>query len=174
MNYVDEADDPVHIYPRTSILMQPGDIIYSHKTGLSSFIVGHEGIVGEDFKIYHVNSRGRYGHSDSMPIYLSRHKKGEKLTILRNKDAEIARQAAKWAKRNIENVTRYTYSRNLADVERNYCSKFVWQAYFYGSEGEIDLTDRGSEVNVKRYITPTHIYRNLVVIGHFTNNLYHR
>ncbi|WP_373894482.1 hypothetical protein ACUL41_19110 [Virgibacillus natechei] len=166
-----KTDDPVHIYPGTTILMQPGDVIYSHKLALSSFIVGHEGIVGENFKIYHVNGRGSYGHSDSMPIYLSRHKKGEKLTVLRYEEAVIARKAAKWAKRNIEQVRKYMYTRSLADIERNYCSKYIWQAYYFGSEDNIDLTSRGIGATSKRYITPTQIYRNLMKVGSFFNEV---
>ncbi|GAB3054205.1 hypothetical protein [Virgibacillus ainsalahensis] len=163
------TDDPVHIYPGTSIPMQRGDVIYSHKTARSSFVVGHEGIVGEDFRIYHVNARRRYGHSDSMPIYLSRHKKGERLTILRYKNAHFARKAGKWAKKNIDKVNRYTYSRILNDIEKNYCSKFIWQAYYFGSEGNIDLTARGLDMTKKSYVTPTQIYRSMKKCGGFMN-----
>ncbi|PAV28514.1 hypothetical protein CIL05_16395 [Virgibacillus profundi] len=165
----DMMDDPVHIYPYTAILMKPGDVIYSHKTALSSFMVGHAGIVGVNYRIYHVNRWGSKGHADSMPIYLSRHKKGEKLTILRNDYEEIAEEAAKWAKQNIEKVKKYTFTRDLADFELNYCSKYIWQAYYFGSEGKVDLTERGFDPTSKKYVTPTQIYNNFDKIGSFVN-----
>jgi len=144
-------------------------VLYSHKTAFSSFAVGHTAIIGEDFRIYHINRWGKKGHSDSMPIYLSRHKKGEKLTILRFEDSETARKAAKWARQHIDRVVKYIYTRNIADIENNYCSKYVWQAYFFGNEERVDLTARGINSKSKRFITPSGLYRKLRKIGDFYN-----
>ena len=162
-------DDPVHIYPETSILLKPGDVLYSHKMALSSFAVGHTAIIGEDFRIYHINRWGKKGHSDSMPIYLSRHKKGEKLTIRRYEDSDIAREAAKWARKQIDRVENYIYTRNVGEIRRNYCSKYVWQAYYFGSEERVDLTARGINATSKCFITPAGLYRKLSKIGDFYN-----
>ncbi|OZU89491.1 hypothetical protein CIL03_07215 [Virgibacillus indicus] len=163
------TDDPIHQYPYTQVLMKPGDIIYSHKIALSSFMVGHTGIVGENYRIYHVNRWGKKGHSDSMPMYLSRHQKGERLTILRNENEEAARKAALWAKQNIEKVKKYTFTRDLADFELNYCSKYIWQAYYFANEDKIDLTGRGFDSTSKKYVTPTQIYKSFKKIGSFIN-----
>ena len=163
------TDDPIPQYPDTTILMKPGDIIYSHKIAFSSFLVGHTGIVGINYRIYHVNRWDEKGHGDSMPIYLSRHKKGERLTILRNENEEIARKAARWAKENIEKVKKYAFTRNLADFELNYCSKYIWQAYYFANEETIDLTGRGFNSSSKKYITPSQVYKNFEKIGSFMN-----
>lgn len=170
------SDDPVHLYPETSIHMLPGDVLYSHKTALSSIVVGHAGIIGEDFRIYHVNRWPSYGHGDSMPIYLSRHKKGEKLTILRHPNKEEARNAARWAKQHKEQVNAYQYTRNLRNLQQNYCSKFVWQAFYFGNDGKVDLATtkikQSTDLNPRRYIMPAQIYRGLQRIGAFANVLY--
>lgn len=166
------SDDPIHRYPGTTILMVPGDVLYSHKHAISSFIVGHTAIIGEDFRIYHVNKWGSSGHADSMPIYLSRHKRNEKLTILRHGNSDEARQAARWAKQYREQVAAYHYKRDLNDIGKNYCSKFIWQAFYFGNDGKVDLTGRSLPTVLKRYIMPFQIYRNLTKIGSFENVLY--
>ncbi|WP_087973971.1 hypothetical protein [Oceanobacillus rekensis] len=162
-----ELNNRTHYYPGTSIRMIPGDVLYSHKTALSSLVVGHSGIVGEDYRIYHVNKLGSKGHADRIPTYLSRHKIGEKLTILRGNNSDEARNAAKWAKDNIDSASTYSYTRDLQDVEKNYCSKYVWQAFYFGSGGKKDLTSRTLHQTLKRYIKPAQIYRSLEKIGMF-------
>ncbi|RDW16816.1 hypothetical protein [Oceanobacillus chungangensis] len=162
-----EADDSVPLYPDTTIKMLPGDVLYSHKLAFSSVIVGHVGMVGEDCRIYHVNRWGNKGHADRMSVYLSRHKKGEKLTILRFSDKKIAKEAACWAKANIGSIEAYKYTRDLADIKINYCSKYIWQAYYFGTTLNVDLLGNNLDAEKKRYITPSGIFRRLEVVGSF-------
>ncbi|MFC3041017.1 hypothetical protein ACFOGI_12280 [Virgibacillus xinjiangensis] len=158
------------VYPGTSYEVLPGDILYSHKIARSSFLVGHEGIVGQDYRIYHVNTRGDYGHADSLPAYLSRHRRGERLTILRFENKESALHAASWAAGNIGRVKRYRYTLSLKDITKNYCSKFIWQSFYYGTEESVDLTRSGLSWRRKTFLTPARIYRSLEIIGHFFND----
>ena len=167
-----EGEDPVHLYPGSNIRMIPGDILYSHKYAFSSFLVGHTAIVGENFRIYHVNRWQPFGHADSMPIYLSRHKKGERLTVLRHDKEQEARNAARWAMGNYDRIKRYVYYRDLNDIENNYCSKFIWQAYYFGNEEKIDLLKRGKRKLLKRFIMPGSIFRRFESIVSFENTLY--
>ncbi|WP_067730470.1 C40 family peptidase [Oceanobacillus damuensis] len=162
-----DFNEPIHFYPGTPIRMIPGDVLYSHKTALSSLVVGHSGIVGEDFRIYHVNRWGKNGHADSMRVYLSRHKKGEKLTVLRSADPDEARNAAKWAKQHIGEIKTYHYTRDLNDLENNYCSKFVWQAFYFGNDRQINLTGLSFTPSSKKFIMPAQIYRNLNKVSMF-------
>lgn len=168
---MDQDEAIVHFYPKTNIRMVPGDILYSHKYALSSFLVGHTAIVGKNFRIYHVNRWEPFGHADSMPIYLSRHKKGEKLTILRYDYRLEAEQAAEWAMLNINRVKRYRYFRDLQGITNNYCSKFIWQAYYFGTKGRADLFPSRNK-KYKGYIMPGLFPRNLRVISRFANTLY--
>lgn len=167
MKQLKKTGDPIYLYPDTSTPMIPGDVLYSHKKAFSSFLVGHVGLIGEDYRIYHVNRWGNKGHADSMPIYLSRHKKGEKLTILRFANQTIAKEAASWAKANIGIIEVYKYTRNLADIKLNYCSKFIWQAYYFGTNRNVDLLGNSLHSEKKRYITPSGIFRRLEVVGSF-------
>lgn len=166
-----KREEPKHqlVYPGTELKARPGDVLYSHKISKSSMLVGHEGIVGEDCRIYHVNRWGKNGHADTLPAYLSRHLKKEKLTILRIEDTQAALLAARWAETHIHEVEAYSYSRRLTDIKRNYCSKFVWQAYFFGSEGRINLTGRRFTEKNRKFITPSQLFRNMENIGYFIN-----
>ena len=167
-----ESEDPVHLYPGTNLRMFPGDILYSHKYAFSSFLVGHTAIVGENFRIYHVNRWQPFGHADSMPIYLSRHKKREKLTVLRHDNEKEARNAARWAMDNYDWVKRYVYYRDLRDIENNYCSKFVWQAFYFGNDEKVNLLKAGHWKFLKRFVMPGSIYRRFKSIARFENTLY--
>lgn len=162
----------IHYYPGTTIHMLPGDVLYSHKYARSSFLVGHTGIVGTNFRIYHVNCWKNYGHADSMPVYLSRHRKGEKITILRYSDELAAKQAAEWAMQHYERIERYKYVRDLQNIEENYCSKFTWQAFYFGTEGKVDLLQDKQRTSFKSYIMPGSIYRRLDKISIFEYPLY--
>lgn len=167
MKDIRQSDGAAPYYPGTKIVMIPGDVLYSHKTAISSLVVGHSGIVGEDFRIYHVNRWGRFGHADKMSVYLSRHKPGEKLTILRYEFAEDASKAARWAKQHIQDVEKYAYTRDLTDYRKNYCSKFVWQAFYFGSK--VDLTSYAAKRPLNRFIKPFQIYQRMGKIAAFRN-----
>lgn len=165
-------EEMVHLYPGTTIQMIPGDILYSHKHAFSSFIVGHTAIIGENFRIYHVNRWKEYGHGDSMPIYLSRHKKGEKLTILRHDKQEEAKRAAQWAMQNYDQIKRYVFVRDLIGIENNYCSKFIWQAFYFGNDKKVDLLKRPKRKIHTSFIMPGALYRTFKKIASFQNYLY--
>ncbi len=167
-----EDEALVHFYPGTDIRMCPGDILYSHKYAFSSFLVGHIAIIGENDRIYHINRWQPYGHADSMPIYLSRHKKGEKITILRYPQQEEAKKAAKWAMQNYDQIKSYIFTRDLLDIKNNYCSKFIWQAFYFGNEIKLDLLKQGHRKNVKQFVMPGLLYRKFKKIARFTNTLY--
>lgn len=167
-----EEDILTHYYPGTSIRMQPGDVLYSHKYAFSSILVGHTGLVGTNFRIYHVNRWKPFGHSDSMPIYLSRHRKGEKITILRHSNEKEAKQAAQWAMQNYDHVKRYNYNQGLRSLEDNYCSKFTWQAFYFGTNGKVDLLRNRNRKSLVGYVMPGFIYRRLPKISCFQNTWY--
>ncbi|NOU76661.1 hypothetical protein GC098_35775 [Paenibacillus sp. LMG 31458] len=134
-------------YPGTSIEMKVGDVLYSTKTfGTSSQIVGHVGIVGPDYLIYHVSpiidSNGN-GAGDSISTYMSRHGQGETLQIYKYKYS-TGLGAAQWAKNNYMYATEYAVVNPfhyLSTIDPNYCSKFIWQAFYYGDG--VDVTGKG-------------------------------
>ncbi|MGN7309111.1 hypothetical protein ACTHQ2_24520, partial [Bacillus subtilis] len=68
-------------YPGTNIKMQVGDILYSSKSNKTTFFVGHVGIVGSDFKVYHVTPAKNGGAASDITSYAKLHLPGEKLSI---------------------------------------------------------------------------------------------
>lgn len=160
----------VHRYPGTELDMLPGDILYSHKYAFSSFLVGHIAIVGENYRIYHINRWKPFGHADSMRSYLSRHKSGEKLTVMRYNNQEAARNAAIWAMDNYNKATRYVFYRDLTDFKNNYCSKFIWQAFYYGNDKQVDLIKNGPRRRFRQFAMPGLLYQKFNKILTFRNS----
>lgn len=134
-------------YPGTSERMQPGDVIYSSK-GWSTFLAGHAGIVGHDYKMYHSHPQG--GFADTLPAYLSRHKFGSTLTVLRPKEGN--EEAAEWVMNNVWLVEKYFFDLRLDNVYTNYCTKFIWQAFWHSGCG--DITSRNLTINKLAWIYP--------------------
>ncbi|GGM33386.1 hypothetical protein GCM10011351_19280 [Paraliobacillus quinghaiensis] len=135
---------------KTTIPIQPGDIIYSSKS-LSTLLVGHCAIVGQDYHIYHSHPKGAF--SDTLKQFISRHKNKGKITLLRSPHgAEII---AKWAQENICEVQNYLFHPQLGNKKMNYCSKFIWQAYWHALEEDItgnDLTIKSIKLIRTPYI----------------------
>ncbi|WP_153463724.1 hypothetical protein [Sediminibacillus terrae] len=123
------------LYPGTKIAMKPGDVLYSAK-GRSTFMVGHVGMVGHDRLVYHSHPKG--GFYEGLAVYLSRHKFGTDLTIFR--PMRGAEDAARWAGDHICEIKRYVFDPRLDTLATNYCSKFIWQAFWYAGYG--DMTGR--------------------------------
>lgn len=119
-------------YPGTDVEMFPGDIIYSSK-GWSTFLVGHAGIVGVDYKVHHAHPLG--GFSESLAAYLSRHKFGAIITVF--SPLTGGPEAARWAGENIQKMNKYAFHPILSNQQVNYCTKFVWQAFWYTGTGDI-------------------------------------
>ncbi|NKQ19806.1 hypothetical protein [Brevibacillus laterosporus] len=143
-----ESAVPNPEYPGTTLSMKVGDVLYSSKTlGGSTQIVGHVGIIGPDFLVYHVTpatgTKGG-GVADTITNYMSRHGKGETIEVYQYRSSSSA-NAAKWAKNNYSRVTEYKISiAKLSQKNPNYCSKFLWQAFYYGAGEDIvgyDLSD---------------------------------
>ncbi|PPA89114.1 hypothetical protein C4A76_04980 [Brevibacillus laterosporus] len=150
--------------------MKVGDVLYSSKTlGGSTQIVGHVGIVGPDLLIYHVTPATGVkggGVGDSINNYMRRHGKGETITIYQYRSGG-AKNAAKWAANNYSRVKNYeiTFSK-LSQIDPNYCSKFLWQAFYYGAG--VDVIGKGITDSEYSLVYPfTFTYANFVSRGAF-------
>ncbi|MFP7492712.1 hypothetical protein SFC66_02905 [Terribacillus saccharophilus] len=130
-------------------LLQTGDVLYS-SIGPSTFFFSHAGIAGRDGRIFHAHPSG--GFAESLPTYLSRHRYGGTITLLRPKTDPM--KAAEWAEKSIVLMKGYRFNRTLADTDWNYCTKFVWQAFWSGSG--TDLTSAAKQIS-RRWIFPRHI-----------------
>ncbi|MDQ0170444.1 hypothetical protein [Paenibacillus tundrae] len=146
-------------YPGTSIKVQAGDIIHSPKS-VSTFFVGHIGIVGTDLNVYHVHPYGP-GRIQGLFSYINNFDPGDKFTVLRVRNGNPV-AAANWAKNNIGKVQSYSFNPVPSNITASYCSKFVWQAYFYGAGKE--LIWGGTSVDPLTYIRPSEILNSNQVI----------
>lgn len=119
------------IYPNSTLEMQPGDVLYTSK-GWSTGLVGHVAIVGTDFKLKEVLTGSPAGKSVTLNQFWGRHSKGNKISI--HRPSKGAAGAARWATNNIGSVTKYNLTNhNINTISTNYCSKFVLQAFYHGS-----------------------------------------
>ncbi|WP_228409500.1 hypothetical protein [Radiobacillus deserti] len=116
--------------------------------------MGHVGIVGQDMLIHHSHPLGAF--SETLSRYKSRHKFGGEILLLRPKTA--ANEAANWAQANIPYVKRYLFDPRLKGVSNNYCSKFIWQAFWNGAG--LDLTNHHLTSNRISWVYPYQIKRS--------------
>lgn len=141
---------PTKIYPFSNITMQPGDILYS-TIGRSTYYVGHAVIVGSDYLIKESIPGKPSGHSLTITQFWSRHRRGDKITLLRAKAG--ANEAAAWATKHLGKVKDYYVGNfDLTNIEKNYCSKFIVQAYYYGAQVKL-----AKQLN--RFISPQYLKR---------------
>ncbi|WP_338553895.1 hypothetical protein [Paenibacillus sp. KS-LC4] len=151
-------------YPGSNVIIKTGDVLYSSKTfGTSTQIVGHIAIVASDMRVYHVNpaddGAGSGGKADALYNYFGRHGKGETIKVYR---AAHGSKAAAWAKDNYNKVTNYSipiFSWNdfkLGTINPNYCSKFIWQAFYYGNSNT-DYIIGYYTPSKEAYVTPAQI-----------------
>ncbi|AHC19328.1 MULTISPECIES: hypothetical protein [Paenibacillus] len=170
------ALEPDSTYPGTNIRVKVGDVLYSSKAlGGSAMIVGHVGIIGPDYMVYHVNAvndnQGEGGKRDTISYYQTRHKAGESIAVYR---ATHGRNAAYWAQNNYSSVTSYhipIYSWDnfqLKTINPNYCSKFIWQAFYYGNY-DTDYIIGHYTPNKEAFVTPGQVIdsNDLTYVGSF-------
>lgn len=161
-NAVVVGDSGLGVYPGTNIYIKPGDILHSNKNK-STFFVGHIGIVGTDGRVKHTLPVDP-STSQTVSTFLTNF---DTVTLIRPNNASLSARynAGKWATNNLYRVTSYNFNGYLSDVDDNYCSKFVWQAYKYG--GGVDISDAklaqfstNINIGVRYWVTPSQIYKD--------------
>ncbi|MFS0871380.1 hypothetical protein [Paenibacillus xylanilyticus] len=145
--------------------LKPGDIVYTPSSE-STYYAGHMGIIGLDGKVYHVHPYGPV-FADSLEWYLTRFYEGDRFIVFRSRLNQAGQRAAEWVQEHYKQVKFYRLQTNLRSIERNYCSKFVYQAYQFTSG--LDLWSRRFSRFNQGYIYPFRIERSpaLEVLGTF-------
>ncbi|MEC0124246.1 hypothetical protein [Paenibacillus pabuli] len=145
--------------------LEPGDIVYTPSSE-STYYAGHMGIIGLDGKVYHVHPYGPV-FADSLDWYITRFYEGDRFIIFRSRLNQAGVKAAEWVQEHYKQVKWYRLQTNLRSIERNYCSKFVYQAYQFTSG--LDLWSRKFTKLNQGYIYPFRIERSpeLEVLGTF-------
>ena len=108
-----------------------GDIFITNAT-FSSGLFGHAGIAVSPYAILHIAGPGKHPDLILFHEWFTKYKNGW-TKIYRHSNSYTASVAAVWA------TNMYAYSNaeyqitmNLASTDVTYCSKLVWQAYYYG------------------------------------------
>ncbi|BFH11394.1 hypothetical protein WDD9_005261 [Paenibacillus melissococcoides] len=144
-------------YPGTREAVKAGDVIFSPK-GKSTFFVGHVAIVGTDGYIYHAYPNKDGKRRDSVNNYFNLFDSGNEFKVLRPKKPKSLNpdKAAEMAEAIYKVIEKYNVMDiNLNNFADNYCSKLIWQAYFFTSW--TDITNQDLEYNSQAWIYPNDI-----------------
>ena len=119
-------------YPGSSVTVRPGDIMVSNSTSSSGF-TGHAGIVVDySGSVVSIAGYGSYPAKYSLSTWFSRYP-NEK--VVRLSDASPGQAAATWASNYVVNYSHVPYG--ISDLalpyKTTYCSKLVWNAYYFGA-----------------------------------------
>lgn len=116
--------------------MQSGDVFITN--GTSSFgITGHAAIAitldDSSKTILHISGPGANPSTISLSSWNSTFSSKGWTKIYRHNNSNISSAAATWAKNTYYNSNAtYEINMDLASTDKTYCSKLVWQAYYYG------------------------------------------
>lgn len=112
-----------------------GDVIITNGTS-SAGILGYAGIATSSRYVFHIAGPGYH------PVYISfsswhnnyTNKNSSSWTkVYRHNSSKVANAAANWAVNTYSGSNaKYKITGNLASTDVTYCSKLVWQAYYYG------------------------------------------
>lgn len=113
--------------------LKAGDIIVTNGT-VSSGIVGHAGIAVSSTNILHIAGPSKTPDITTISGWNNEYtQNGDWTKIYRHQNSSIATQAAQWANRTYRNSNaKYKITNDLTTTHETYCSKIVWQAYYYG------------------------------------------
>lgn len=132
------------VYPRSSAEAKAGDVLHCAK-GKDSYFVGHVGIVGENFRVFHcVPDHDNPGRSDRLSFFVDHFTQHDYIDVYRYSPGGMGPylqplQAARWADHTVGIIREYNlFNFRMGDVTGNYCSKFLWQCYYFGANVTID------------------------------------
>lgn len=108
-----------------------GDILITSKKVTGAPFVGHSAIVTDDGRVAHISGPG------AKPIvrkWSSWKKDYPKIRVVRHKNSKIAKNAGTYARTKIvPQKASYAIFPTLLSTGTQYCSKLVWQAYYFGN-----------------------------------------
>ncbi|MDR4998865.1 MULTISPECIES: YiiX/YebB-like N1pC/P60 family cysteine hydrolase [Brevibacillus] len=134
------TDDPT--YPDTKIKIRVGDILISDKNSSPSF-TGHAAIVTDTETVAEIRGFGYNPEFTDLQDFFDDRTGGDKgIRIVRYYNSSDAADAADWAENYVEDFRHLEYDiDDLYDYETStYCSKLVWDAFYYGADVELDTS----------------------------------
>ncbi len=111
--------------------IKKGDILISNRTSKNG-LTGHSGIALSSTTVLHISGPGYFPQVESLANFKKKYKKT--LSVYRVPNSKVANAAANWASsRYVGKKYSYFITDNIKSVNPTYCSKIVFQAYYYGS-----------------------------------------
>lgn len=125
----------VSINSSSEYTMKAGDILITNATS-SSGLTGHAAMAVTAVQILHIEGAGKTPSTLGLESWHNKYTNSSSSSwtkIYRHEDSNVATAAATW-ERNAYRGSSATYEINmdLASTSKTYCSKMVWQAYYYG------------------------------------------
>jgi len=146
--------------------MYSGDIIITNST-IFNGIAGHAAIAISPSRILHIEGPGHLVSVISRSDFEEKYINDRWIKIYRMNDKSIAGDAASWAQTNYQNSNaKYVINKDLTTTDKTYCSKIVFQAYYYGVGSN---TVHSSFSNVlKSTIMPPYSLQDVLSGGDYT------
>ena len=126
------------IYPGTSLQAKGGDVFYTTKSS-TQYLTGHIAILDNHGYVIHARGVGYGIVRESIDNFLSRY--SNEVSIYRAKNTTSGQQAAQKARELYNNYRDATYNVVTPLTEyfsTQYCTKVVWQSYYYGANINLD------------------------------------
>lgn len=133
-----ESTDFIEVYSTPgestggSYNMKTGDVFITNGTS-SSGLTGHSGIAISTSQILHIAGPGKTPKTISLSAWNSEYSKKGWTRVYRHSNSKIATAAGNWASKKYKGSSaKYKITTDLTSTKETYCSKIVWQAYYYG------------------------------------------
>ncbi|MDQ1235546.1 uncharacterized protein YycO [Paenibacillus sp. SORGH_AS306] len=124
-------------YRGTSLAVRPGDVLVTNSTS-SNGLTGHAGIVVNDQgTVVTINGYNNDLAAENMTQWNSKN-----VRVMRYSNTNAASKAAAWAKNyyhTYKGKVHYGLVNTIGSYEKEtYCSKIIWDSYYFGSDITID------------------------------------
>ncbi len=117
---------------RSSYSMKKGDVLVTNATS-SYGLTGHAGIAISSTQILHIEGPNKLVTVISLNTWNRKYTNKGWTKIYRHSSTSVANAAGDWANRTYRgSKAKYVINTDLASTNKTYCSKIVWQAYYYG------------------------------------------
>lgn len=120
---------------RASFTPKKGDVIITNGTS-SAGILGHAGIATSSGYVFHIAGPGYHPGYITFSSWHNNYTNKNRTSwtkVYRHNSSTVANAAANWAVNTYSGSNaEYKITGNLASTDVTYCSKLVWQAYYYG------------------------------------------
>lgn len=113
-----------------------GDMIITNATPFWG-VAGHTAIVLNNNEVMHIPNPLSNVSIIPTKKFINLHRNGT-IRVFRLNNLDKAKNAARWVLANYKKSNaKYKLTMNLSTIDETYCSKLIWQAYYYGVGSDI-------------------------------------